>query len=218
MAWFVVRSIDFTAAADAVVAQRRWRMKPKAILARLSSQGEGMAKTELVFVFVATLFFTTIVNGAQNYPDRKAYVINICPHVEITSFSFANQDRERRTQVVTNYSWRSTAQKPIVAFEIVMLKYDAFDERLIGTRFAVQGTNSVDWSPLPPGGSSSDRAFSFLDEDVFTGISYVRKVRLADGTVWRVDESKLLAELKKVAPAIRDPGSLAPDPKAPAKE
>lgn len=177
-----------------------------------------MPRMALVCLFGATLFFTTMVNGAQNYPDRKAYVINICPHVEITNFSFGNQDRDRRTQFVTNYSWRSTAQQPIVAFEIVMLKYDAFDERLIGTRFAVQGRNSVDWSPLAPGESSSDGGIGFRDEDVFTGIAYVRKVRLADGTVWRVDESKLLADLKKVAPAIRNPGNLAPDPKPPAKE
>ena len=173
----------------------------------------------IVFVVISLVgLFVGTAHGAQNYPDRKAYIINVCPYVEITDFSFANQDRDRRTQFTTNYSWRSTAQQPIVAVEIVTLKYDAFDERMLGTRFLVQGKNSVDWSPLQPGGSSSDGGIGFRDEDVFTGISYVRKVRLSDGTVWKVDESKLLIELKKVAPAIRSPGSLAPDPKAPTKE
>lgn len=177
------------------------------------------------------LFFTIVfaalagVSGAaQNYADRKAYTVNLSPHVEITSFSFANEDRDRGrglssdTRFITNYSWKNTSQQPIVALEIVMLKYDAFDERLIGSRFIVQGTNSANWSPLPPGQSSSDGSIGFRDEDVFTGIAYVRRVRLGDGSIWRVDESKLLQELKKVAPNIRNPGSLAPDAKPTAKE
>ncbi len=176
------------------------------------------------FVLIACMSLAITAGAAQNYPDRIAHVINISPHVEITSFSFANQDRDRGrglssdTRFVANYSWKSISTQPIVAIEVVMLKYDAFDERLIGSRFIVQGTSSVNWSPLPPGQSSSDGSIGFRDEDVFTGIAYVRKVRLGDGTVWRVDESKLLQELKKIAPAIRNPGSLAPDPKAPAKE
>lgn len=176
-------------------------------------------------IFAVTLMVSVCVAGAaQNYSDRKAHTVNISPHVEITSFSFANEDRDRGrglssdSKFVTNYSWKSTSQQPIVALEIVMLKYDAFDERLIGSRFIVQGTNSANWSPLPPGQSSSDGAISFRDEDVFTGIAYVRRVRLGDGTIWRVDESKLLQELKKVAPNIRNPGSLAPDVKPGAKE
>jgi hypothetical protein len=179
-------------------------------------------KTSLLAVI--GLVYCLAVGAAQNYPDRKAHTINISPYVEITSFSFANEDRDRGrglssdTRFMAHYSWKSTSQQPIVAIEIVMLKYDAFDERLIGSRFIVQGTNSVNWSPLPPGQSSSDGSIGFRDEDVFTGIAYVRRVRLADGTVWRVDENKLLQELKKVAPGIRNPGSLAPDPKAPGKE
>lgn len=175
-------------------------------------------------IAIAGIFLALTARAAQNYPDRVAHVINISPHVEITSFSFSNQDRDRGrglssdTRFQANYAWKSTSSQPIVAIEVVMLKYDAFDERLIGSRFIVQGTNSVNWSPLPPGQSSSDGSIGFRDEDVFTGIAYVRKVRLGDGTVWRVDEGKLLQELKKVAPTIRNLGSLAPDPKAPPKE
>lgn len=165
-----------------------------------------------------------VSGAAQNYTGSKAYTVNLSPYVEITSFSFANEDRDRGrglssdTRFVTNYSWKNTSQQSIIALEIVMLKYDAFDERLIGSRFIVQGTNSANWSPLPPGQSSSDGSIGFRDEDVFTGIAYVRRVRLSDGSIWRVDESKLLQELKKVAPNIRNPGSLAPDAKPIAKE
>lgn len=181
-----------------------------------------MMKKIFITTFIAA--FVGVAGAAQNYADRKAYTVNISPHVEITTFSFSNEDRDRGrglssdTRFVANYSWKSTSQQPIVAIEIVMLKYDAFDERLIGSRFIVQGTNSANWSPLAPGQSSSDGSIGFRDEDVFTGIAYVRRVRLSDGTVWRVDEPKLLQELKKVAPSIRNPGSLAPDAKPPAKE
>ena len=177
-----------------------------------------------ILVAAVVAMFASTAGAAQNYPDRKAHTVNLCPHVEITDFSFANEDRDRgrglssETRFMTKYAWKSTSQQPIAALEIVMLKYDAFDERLIGSRFIVQGTNSVNWSPLPVGQSSSDGSISFRDEDVFTGIAYVRRVRLTDGTVWRVDESKLLQELKKVAPNIRNPGSLAPDAKSPARE
>lgn len=177
-------------------------------------------------IIFSAIFMTLagVAGAAQNYTDRRAYTVNISPHVEITNFSFANEDRDRGrglssdTRFIANYSWKNTSQQPIVALEIVMLKYDAFDERLIGSRFIVQGTNSANWSPLQPSQSSSDGSIGFRDEDVFTGIAYVRRVRLSDGSVWRVDESKLLQELKKVAPNIRNPGSLAPDAKPPAKE
>ena len=178
----------------------------------------------ITVVAVLAIVHAVATEAAQNYPDRRAHTINLCPHVEITSFSYGNEDRGRGrsvssdTRFVANFAWRNTAQQPIVAMEIVMLKYDAFDERLIGSRFIVQGVNSVNWLPLQPGQSSSDGSIGFRDEDVFTGIAYVRRVRLSDGTVWRADENRLLQELRKVAPGIRNPGSLAPDPKAPPKE
>lgn len=177
-----------------------------------------MKKLSFVAAILMVAFSSRSVLAAQNYPDRHAYMVNTCPHVEITSFSFENQDRGRDARFVENFAWKSTAAQPIVAFEIVVLKYDAFNERMIGSRVAIQGTDSANWSPLPPGKSSSDGTIGFRTEDVFTGIAYVRRVRLSEGTVWRADESRLLPELKKVAPNISNPGSLAPDAKPATKE
>jgi hypothetical protein len=42
--------------------------------------------------------------------------------------------------------WKNVADQPIVAFEIVILKYDPFDRRLIGGRWTVTGRNSADWT------------------------------------------------------------------------
>lgn len=171
----------------------------------------------LVLGFAIGLAMSSAAN-AGNFPDSKAHIVNVSPHVEITGFQFLNQDRDRRSRFTTSYAWKSTATQPIVAFEIVMLKYDAFDDRMINSRFVVQGKNSTNWSPLAPGESQRDGSIGFGEEDVFTGIAYVRRVRLADGTIWTVDEARLAAELKKIAPGIRNFGNLAPDPKAPAKE
>lgn len=149
----------------------------------------------------------------SNYPDRKAYIINSCPHVELSGFSYQNRYADRRSRFETKMSWKNVAPQPLVAFEIVILKYDAFNWRLIGERWTVTGTNSANWGPLAPGGSSSDGTIGFRDEQVFTAVAYVRAARLADGTVWEVSPTRLLPELKKVAPGFKDFGKLEPDPK-----
>lgn len=112
--------------------------------------------------------------------------------------------------------WRGnqhTGAQPIIAFEIVVLKYDAFNKRLIGERWTVTGNNSANWRPLQPGISSRDGTIGYGEEQVFTAIAYVRAVRLADGTVWEVAPTQLLAELRKNVPGFKDFGKLEPDPK-----
>jgi hypothetical protein len=164
-----------------------------------------------IVIFWATS--TLAQNIDSNYPDRKAYIINSCPHVELSGFSYQNRFADRRSRFETKMSWKNVASQPLAAFEIVILKYDAFNQRLIGERWTVTGTNSANWNPLPPGASSGDGTIGFRDEQVFTAIAYVRAARLADGTVWEVNPSQLLPELKKVVPGFKDFGKLDPDPK-----
>ncbi len=149
----------------------------------------------------------------SNFPDRKAVILNTCPHIELSGFSFGNRYADRRTRFEQHLSWKNAGSQPIVAFEVVVLKYDAFDQRVIGSRWTVTGKNSADWRPLAPGDSSADGTIGYGTEEVFTAIAYVRSARLADGTVWRVNEAQLINDLRKVAPGIRDFGSTKPDPK-----
>jgi len=160
--------------------------------------------------------FAPRVTVAQdnNYPDRKPIIVNVCPFVELSSFSFHNRYDDGRTRFETNMSWKNIGTQPLTAFEIVILKYDAFNRRLIGEHWTVTGVNSGDWHPLQPGAQSSDGTIGFGTEEVFTAIGYVRSARLADNTVWAVNEVQLIAELKKVIPGIKDFGDLKPDPKA----
>lgn len=149
----------------------------------------------------------------SNFPDRKAIILNTCPHVELSNFSFANRYADRRSRFEQHLSWKNVGSQPLAAFEIVVLKYDAFDQRVIGTRWAVTGKNSADWRPLAPGDVGSDGTIGYGTEEVFTAIAYVRAARLGDGTVWRANEVEVMNSLRKVAPGIKEFGSVKPDPK-----
>lgn len=173
-----------------------------------------MKRILALIVFGAALLGSA---GAQsldsNYPDRRALIVNTSPLVELSDFGFQNVYKDRRTRFETAMSWKNIGTQPITAFEIVILKYDAFNRRLIGERWTVTGNNSANWRPLQPGTSSSDGTIGYGEEQVFTAIAYVRAVRLADGAVWEVVPTQLLAELRKNVPGFKDFGKLEPDPK-----
>jgi hypothetical protein len=133
--------------------------------------------------------------------------------VELSGFSFQNRYADRQTRFETHMVWKNIGSQPLVAFEIVILKYNAFNRRLIGERWTVTGTNSANWKPLWPGNSSQDGTIGYGSEDVFTAIAYVRAARLDDGTVWEVNDSQLLSELRKIVPGLKDFGEIKPDPK-----
>lgn len=166
----------------------------------------------IVGLFFAA-FFSMQASAQYNFPGKTALIINTSPDIELSGFYFENNNSDRRTRFEQNISWKNIGQQPVIAFEIVILKYDAFDQREVGTRWTVTGTNSANWSPLKPGDSSRDGILGYGSEEVFTAIAYVRAVRLADGTVWRVNDAELQQKLRKVAPGIKDFGSVKPDPK-----
>jgi hypothetical protein len=168
---------------------------------------------------IAMIFLWSLLSTVQaqpidsNYADRRPFVVNTSPHVELSGFSFQNKYNERRTRFETAMKWKNIGSQPIIAFEIVILKYDAFNRRLIGERWTVTGTNSANWTPLAVGASSGDGTIGFGEELVFTGIAYVRAVRLADGSVWEVNPGQLLADIRKAVPVFKDFGKLEPDQK-----
>lgn len=167
-----------------------------------------------VLSFVGLLAPCVAVAQDSNYPGREPIIVNVCPLVELSGFSFQNRYADGRTRFVTNMSWKNIGLQPLTAFEIVLLKYDAFNRRLIGERWTVTGVNSADWRPLPPGSQSSDGTIGLGSEEVFAAIAYVRTARSADDILWTVNDSQLITELRKVIPGMKDFGDLGPDPKA----
>ena len=146
-----------------------------------------------------------------NYPDRKPLIVDNCPHVRLSNFSFENRYERSSYRFVQYMAWTNTGGQPIVAFEIVILRYDAFNQRINGVSWIVTGINSENWMPLNPGYKGSDITISSSSEEVFTGIAYVRAVRLKDGTIWRADAEELLKKLHEIAPDIEKYGSVNPD-------
>jgi hypothetical protein len=160
------------------------------------------------------------VQAQSNFPDRRAIIVNNCPHVELSDFKYGNKTpfSSTVTRFEQDLKWKNVSTQPIVAFEIVILKYDPFDRRLIGSRWLVGGRNSANLTPLPPGASSGDGTISYRDEDVFTAIAYIRHVRLQDGTIWTADDEQLLAAVRAAAPFLKEFGDLKPDAKPPQPE
>lgn len=148
----------------------------------------------------------------QNFQGRRAIIVNSSPFIELSGFDFVNKQIDRSQRFQQKLYWKNIGQQPVIATEIIILKYDAFDQRLIGTRFVVEGRNSADWSPLLPGEENTDATIGYRTESVLTAIAYVRAVRLADGTIWRVNESELLPKLRQAVPGLKDFGRLNADP------
>jgi len=153
----------------------------------------------------------------ENYPDKKAITVNLCPYVELTSFQFSNEEPlQGRPRFEMRAYWKNIGTQPVIAFEIVVLKYDPFNRREMGTRWIVTGHDSANWKPLGPGETATDGTIGFGTEDTFTAIAYIRAARLANGEVWHVDTGKLREQVAKAAPFLREPGDLMPD--APVKK
>lgn len=156
-------------------------------------------------------------NSKMNFSDRKAYVINNSPFLELSNFKFSNQFRDHRYVLITDLSWKNVGTVPITAFEIVLAYYDPFNRSIrAGGRWLVPGTNSANYAPLAPGASSSDGTIGFRTEDAYTGFAFVRAARLQDGTVWMFKEKSVEAEIKKRLPQIKDFANI--NPELPKKE
>lgn len=165
---------------------------------------------------------TCVVSSAaqaqnDNYPDRRAFILNTCPDIQLSNFTYKNQFDLNASSIRfhQNLIWKNIGTQPVIAFEIVILKYDAFNDRLVGSRWTVTGKNSGDWRPLAPGATDDDGTIGYSEEEVYTAIAYVRTARLADGTVWHASDADVLANLRALNTGIPDFGSPRPDSLSP---
>ena len=88
------------------------------------------------FLMVLAILAMTSVpawSQADNYPDRKAVVLNTFADLELSEFTFSNLYIDGRTRHHQDMYWKNVGDKPLAAFEIVILKYDAFDQRMFGS-------------------------------------------------------------------------------------
>jgi len=166
---------------------------------------------------ILSLLFVVVMQGQlraesiMSYPDSKALIDNNCHYVKLTNFWFENRYERNGRHFVQSITWTNVCGQPIVAFEIVILRYDAFNQRINGLSWIITGNDSDNWMPLQPGYTGSDMAFGLTTEEVFTSIAYVRAVRLKDGTIWRANAKELLEQLQKIAPYIEQLGNVNPE-------
>jgi hypothetical protein len=168
-------------------------------------------KLLVVLLLLVSVKSATAQSSDADYVDRNALILNVCPHVKVNSFEFHALKDEYR---VLKYKWSNAGDQSVTSFEIVTLKYDPFNEPLIGSRLVIPGHNSANFNPLKAGEEDGDGVYERKDARLYMAICYVRRVRLKDGTIWQVDDKTLLSELKKVAPSIQKAGSLSPEPEA----
>jgi len=166
---------------------------------------------------IVSLLFVVVMQGQlraesiMSYPDSKALIDNNCPYVKLTNFWFENRYERNSYRFVQGMTWTNTGGQPIVAFEIVILRYDAFNQRINGLSWTITGNDSDNWTPLQPGYMGSDMTLGLTTEEVFTSIAYVRAVRFKDGTIWRANAKELLERLRKLAPDIEQFGNVTPE-------
>jgi hypothetical protein len=189
---------------------KMWRLAQYKVAQPMSHRNSArvLRALTLSLLFIIVMQGQLRAEGIMSYPDRKALIVNNCPYVQLSSFLFENRYERSSYRLIQNMMWTNVGGQSIVAFEIVILKYDAFNERINGNRWTVTGANSQNWMPLGPGYSGGDTTFSSTTEEVFTSIAYVRAVRFKDGTIWRADTKELLEQLRKVAPDIKEFGDV----------
>ena len=174
-----------------------------------------------IFVLIVSFSASAQQSGfnKNNFTGRQALILNNSPYIELMDFSFGNVDgRNYRSESRTHLKWTNIGQQPIVAFEVVIAKYDPFGRNEVGSRWTVTGTDSANWTPLLPRATAGDGLIGTSSEDTFTAIAYVRYVRLADGTIWAADIPKVAKEIQKLVPNIKEVGDISPSTKKDKKD
>ena len=168
-----------------------------------------------LFVGLAcVLFVPTVYAQNINFPNRQAIVLNEPePMVVLSGFSFENVYERSTFRLRTELSWRNASDRPITAFEVVVLEYDPFNRPINrGGRWLITGKNSGNWLPLAPGEQSSDGLIGLSDEPVLTAIAFVRAIRFEDGTIWSADIESIERQIRGRLPVLTDLGELTPEP------
>jgi hypothetical protein len=107
----------------------------------------ALARASVLVVLALIFPPRALAQDRFNFPDRKAIVLDICPHLKLTSFTFENTLAASSPKNFFRYEWRNVSNQAVPAFELVTLKYDPFDEPMLGSRPLVAGRNSADFAP-----------------------------------------------------------------------
>jgi hypothetical protein len=148
----------------------------------------------------------------MNFPERQAVIINNADtYIQLRGFNFKNTFDRSTTRLVTDLAWKNVSNKPITAFEVVILRYDPFNRPIAGGgTWMITGHNSGDWTPLQAGQSSEDGLLGYDTVPVLTAVAYVRAIRFQDGSVWTCDLKGVEKDIRAKLPVLKDLGDVNP--------
>ena len=147
-------------------------------------------------LFCACAFFLSSAASAQD----SVIVNQDSSPLQISAYNAAYNPGGTRysTEGITHrVSLQNSGSQAVVAYQIRFVSFDAFNEDM------GRPLGGVAIETVPVGGSANgswnQRAYaSFAFEKYGTGVAYVNKVRLADGTVWNADKEFVLRRLQSV--------------------
>jgi hypothetical protein len=168
-------------------------------------------RKRVVVVMLGVLWlsaFGSRLAAEANFGDRRALIVAECPFVELTGFAFRNVADGQGWFFEESLAWRNTSPQAVIAVEVAILKYDAYNRREPVVDWSLKGHGANDWTPLGAGEGSRDATRAAGADDAYTEIAWVRRVRLQDGTIWDANEADVLRDAHRAAPDIRDLGEL----------
>lgn len=169
-----------------------------------------IVKTIRILLTLLAVFVPALVLSQYSYPNRRAVVADVCPHLKITSFTFQTVYERSMDRFKSNYSWKNVGSQGIESFELIILKYDPFNDQLIGSKAIFPGHNSAKYSPLMPGEEDSDGGSNINSDAVYTAVAYIRSIRFTNGTIWRAAASDIVKSIRAQVPDLLDVGKLVP--------
>lgn len=137
---------------------------------------------------------------APNSEAEKAVVVQqVGSPLEIVSYTaqyveggtYANEGIRHAVTV------KNVGQQNVHAYEISLRSFDAFNEDMgLGLGGISMEVLGVDGSRLGTWVQNPYASFKF--DKYGTGVAYVSRVRLEDGTIWSADQAFVLGELQKI--------------------
>jgi hypothetical protein len=129
------------------------------------------------------------------------------PPLKITKYETRFQNEIRTTylshpdQIRHTVSCQNISGKPVVAYQIGLVVFDAFNNFM--DKFNGWSIKSIPIDGNADGVWEQRPYNAFIFESYGTGVAYVNAVRFEDGTIWRADLTEILLGLQKFEKGLK---------------
>ena len=144
-------------------------------------------------LFLPLVFSTPATSETSKIIDIPEAPLSIITY----EAEYQEQGRYQTEGVLHSVTVKNVSDQEVVAFGIGLMAFDAFNTNM------GRGITGIDMRAISVGSEISGswtqnvRA-PFTFENYGTGVAYVRKARMEDGTVWEAELEAILEELKNI--------------------